>query len=219
MTVFTQSGFAKYQGVSRNAVNKLVKSGTLVLNSDNKIDTASPETIAYIKGRGDRAETKAKKKMTFDELGEHERNKATVSTLPQSNVTLPGGIDVDPDDETLASIDTSDLTRLNIDQLDRLHKIEKIKTERIKNAHMRGKLIDSEFAKKMFAENYAIEVNENLQMSASLSPMICDLFKDDTPEKLIQVSKLINDESYKAQAHKKVKLEEFFKTVEKLQTK
>lgn len=208
MAFLTKSAFAKLANVSRQRIYKMCEIGHLTVRPDGKLDTVDQTNENYLEktdrrdGRKERdkekekPKQKSKKKSTKPKKQEEkiiDNNRiSNLSDFFSNQIDLNGSL--------------SDIKKIDLDKMKTAVTIEK---DQIKRDKDRGQLIDRDLIKEFFGKLYSIDVNEFLQLSAALSSRICEgIFKTDDPEKLMEVSKLIDSELYKTQSHIQKKVDD-----------
>lgn len=91
--------------------------------------------------------------------------------------------------------------------LDRMKAAVAIMKDKVKHEKDRDILIERDKVKRAFFSLYRIDSEEFLQLSASLTPKICQsIFKTSDPEVMTKVSEIIDTELYKTQNHIRISL-------------
>lgn len=146
-----KSAFAKHIGVTRQAINDAVKRGLIDVEGEGRkgrIDTEAYKTVKYIKNRNNNQRKGPAERLALEA-------KRTRKRPEQKNKSAQSELEAQTDDETFSiEIPRKGNDNKNLDELleiaERLEiaKTEKMEqqaiAEKIKNARLRGELIDKE---------------------------------------------------------------------------
>jgi phage terminase Nu1 subunit (DNA packaging protein) len=93
----------------------------------------------------------------------------------------------------------------------KLKLIEQIKHTHIKNLELRGDLVSKELVQRYFSKLYMVDQNELKPIAAKVAPNIAAVFKSNDSEKILETTKIIEDEIYKCLNHIKRIMDDFLK--------
>jgi hypothetical protein len=181
----TQVALAKMAGVTKGAITKQLTSGnitTVIYNGKKCIDLQDIAVQEYI------SNTPAQRK------GVRKQVVITPSNHPD-------------EDQPPQEPQSTEKNKLQCKKLERdITKID------IANDKELNTLIPREFVARIFSTLFSIDQNQTLQLSASIGNTIAaSVFDDNDPEKVTQVTKILDEELYKIQAHKKRVIQDAFK--------
>jgi len=212
MNLVTITQLASHIGISKQAVHKAMKTGKIFYkDTENKlIDMDDKDIQKYINSRN-KKNSEVQKNISKEKAAVEIKEKVQIQEQIQKQYEAdPTSFDAGTSRVTedarirmpvLKFMDKTDLEKQKI--------IEDILKLQINNDKKRAELIDRDFVKGMFLKLYNIDVNEFLQLGASLSAKISTIFEIDDPEKLALINKSINKELYRTQEHIKKELDKF----------
>jgi len=186
--LLSQSNLAKLLGISQPSISAALKRGSLKLTR-KKIDTDHPHNKAYIAAVELRQSRKRNKQGV--------KGKSDQDRLDEENsLTESDG------NETFYAIDVDEVNEKNIHQfskvdIDKLSVIERTKLSRIKALKERGKLIDRETVKQIFAQIVSIEEKELKAIPENVADQLAAYFQSDDLKATKEVRKKLEKEIYK----------------------
>jgi len=216
MALLNGAELARKVGVSRNAVSKLFKKGSLV-RVNELFDTEHPTNAAYIryhkklKGSPPASKKRAasKKKTTKKDIAKKQTTKKTIPVKQppkKKNPDTNNNIELD-----LSEID--DMNSLGRADLERLKIISAIETARVKTDEKRSHLIPRELVERVFGKLYSIDANEFKNLGMNLSPAIAAITENDSPKITALINEAIDKEAYSILSNIKRKINDFLEDV------
>jgi hypothetical protein len=175
----SQSEFARRIGVSHTMIYKIKDRLTLINDGKSKkpkIDLNGSKTLKYL------AEQAKKEEENFDPSQEPKQQ-----IIQPSKPTLgnnPSGLPSDPDD----------ITKLELDKLKIKEQTEQLK---IKNAMIRGDLIEKKHVVKLFAKIHEIDQNQFKTLNIKVVPKISSVYNVANDNNTKAILKIIGRETDK----------------------
>lgn len=217
--MLSKSEFAKKAGVSRQRIYQMLKDNNLVADSSGKLDTENRTNKNYLirQDRPDGLKTsdeikkaKQKKKTKMEKAKPNKKGNQTTDKKKQLVKATKKTITIIEDEDEEEIPMSLDKYKLQCKKLE-----ADIKKIDIINAEKRNDLIPRDLVKQFIDEIYQIDSQEFLQLSSTLTAKICQgVFKSDDDKKLLRVSKLIDNESYKTLGHIQKKIDIFLTKLE-----
>jgi hypothetical protein len=198
--------FASMVGVTRQSINTAIKSGRIKKNSDGMVDIEDPVNLKYIMKRN---KVDLSGKIDLQRPVKLQPTKEVVKTKEIQTVVVKEKnvpINIEPGRDPLEYLDE--------DELDRLKRIEDIKTKRIKNAASRFELVERQLVKVVMGKIHTVDTQELLTLPAKMAPLICGMCGVEDPEKIREAEVAIETEVYTALQNIQNIISEFLETVE-----
>jgi hypothetical protein len=190
MTLLTKAEFARECGVQRQAIAWNLKHGKLVETTTGHIDTESPEARVYLAKRKTRP-LKNTTPIKYRKESTKKRGKKTDGN---------GRYD-------------EDLIDLDIEEANRLEKIEKVMKLRVETAAKRGELVSRESMHEVFAKFYAVHTGQLHPLGDKVAQDVCAVFGDPDETKAAQVREVIDKQVFQALQHIQRLMDDFYRTV------
>jgi len=195
-TTTTKAAFARLCGVSKQAIDKAVKSGSVIL-SGKKVDLTHRITVEYLSNKNteyknDLAEPKPVKKKSVPEN-------------PPPKITAPP---VDDDAEPfmltsdITNISVKDLIHYEKKDLEKLKLYEQTRKENLVVREKEGELVKRDLVARVYAQQYSVLKEQIGTLEDKVTKDICAIFGE-SEESLqsVKVREKINIETGKALNH------------------
>ena len=234
--LLNKTRFSQFVGVSRQGLEKAIKSGRVIVRKDKKIDCKHPENIAYIAKHNDgvekqpdpkiykppgvlRKDRKAKKiatnKKTSTKKRQPKNKNAYESPFPEDNEEVPNQLEYNNiDGKDIYNLSMEDLKNLGQNNLDKLKTIVDIRNKTIKTAKERGDLIPITLVQKVLGQLFIILRNELLQLGSNCSSEIAGFMKNSNTQSTLKTKKHIDKRTNKIVSHIDRKFMKFLKDIE-----
>lgn len=205
--------FARIAGVSRAAITKRCKAGSLVRTPAGKLDTGNQVNKAFL------AEQRKKgNKPKINPVSAKETAAAKQSLIqanPDTHVIEDGQegkilLDAILSGETV--IDA--LEHISKESVDRIKTIEQIRKLRIETDESLNKLIPRDLVKKVFSQLYAIDINEFKTLGPAISQDIITIMGVGDEKQIMKIEGMIDKHLRKVLQHIKRVFDDFLKSIE-----
>ena len=196
--ILTQSKFAAYCGVSRVAINKLLKKGALVARPDRKLDTENIINQDYI--------LKHRKEPPPFDSAQPQKPKKNKKSKINKKTKAPNYIPMEampPEDGNSNPGSSRDLYKEILEKsVLETHKVlAQVRQLQVKTAKERGELIDRELIKKVFAKLYMIDTGELKTFGAKVSPEIASILGVSGNDDILKVKECIDSKMHTILKH------------------
>lgn len=198
--------FARIAGVSRAAITKRCKAGSLVRTPAGKLDTNNAVNRAFLVGQREKGKKPKINPVSAKETAVVEKEGPELSINIEETKFL----------ESILSGKTviNSLDHLSKTSIERIKIIEQIRKLRIDTDESLNKLISRELVKKVFSQLYAIDINEFKTLGPAISQEIITIMGVGDEKQIREIEDMIDKHLRKVLQHIKRITDDFLKSIE-----
>jgi hypothetical protein len=204
MKLLTRAEFARKAGISREAINRALKSGRLKIMKQagkERINLNSARAKEFLKSRPRQRKIASKKKTRKKKQGKQ----------PAKRRRLSDAKVIEKLSNQQLSAEINEITKYDVEKI---KLFEQIKQIQLKTKKARNELIDRALVQKVFAKIYTIDVSELRPIGNKLAPEIAAICKINNAKTIIKINEKIEREIFKSLQHVKKQVNIFLKKID-----
>lgn len=200
-TTTTKAAFSRLCGVSKQAIDKAVNAGSVIL-SGKKVDLTHRITVEYLSNKN----PEYKNHLAENTIPPPKKPPVKKTAEPTPPIITAPKVSADAEPFMLTSditkIDTKDLIHYEKKDLEKLKIYEQTRKENLVVREKEGELVKRGLVKRVYAQQYSVLKEQLGTLEDKVTKPICALFGEtEDSEQSIKVRELINKETGKALNH------------------